>query len=114
MDDTRFSLHSGQSDPDAIGIVMEDLRSSKTYYITGDTLYHRDIFSDLPAHIDVMFLPINSVGNNINMADAARICERIAPEKAVPLHCGMFDDINMNNWQYSNKTVPTVYETIEL
>ena len=39
----------------------------KCLYITGDTLYNTDIFSDLPEQIDAVFLPINGSGNNMNL-----------------------------------------------
>ena len=59
----RFSaVKAAHSDPYAIGVIIEDLAESKIYYITGDTLYSKEIFSDLPKGIDVVFLPINGCG----------------------------------------------------
>lgn len=115
QDGFRFSaVKAAHSDPDAIGVIIEDTLEGKTYYVTGDTLYHRDIFADLPDRIDAVFLPINGVGNNMNMEDAARFCERIAPVCAVPMHCGLFDDIDMTRWAYPRKVVPTIYEKVAL
>ena len=85
----------------------------KTYYITGDTLYNAEIFKDLPEKIDCVFIPVNGRGNNMNMADAKRFCEKLGCV-AVPLHCGLFDTINMNAWQYINKRVPEFYKEIQL
>lgn len=100
------------TDEHPIGVIIED--GKKRYYITGDTLYNTDIFEDIPPHIDVLFLPVNGVGNNMNMDDAARFSEKINPGKVVPLHCGLFDDIDMNNFLPANKVVPVIYEEIIL
>lgn len=82
------------------------------YYVTGDTLYNDDIFADLPENIDAVFLPVNGVGNNMNMVDAKRFCERIKAKVAVPIHCGLFDEIDMNAFSYEPKVVPQIYEEV--
>ena len=86
----------------------------KKLYITGDTLSKTEIFDDLPPNIDVVFLPVNGVGNNMNMYDAKRFCEIIGPKYAVPVHCGLFDEIDMNSFQFGNKVVPEIYKEIEV
>ena len=105
------AVYAEHSDDKAIGIVMQ--AEGKTYYITGDTLYNAEIFKYLPDKIDYIFIPVNGRGNNMNMADAKRFCEKIGGV-AVPLHCGLFDEINMNEWQYQNKRVPEFYKEIAL
>ena len=105
------AVYAEHSDDKAIGIVMQ--AEGKTYYITGDTLYNAKIFKDLPKKIDYIFIPVNGRGNNMNFADAARFCKRIKA-KAIPLHCGLFDEINMEEWHYENKIVPTIYKEIRL
>ena len=108
----RFqAVYAEHSDDKAIGIVMQ--AEGKTYYITGDTLYNAKIFKDLPEKIDYIFIPVNGRGNNMNFADAARFCKRINA-KAIPLHCGLFDEMNMEEWQYENKIVPAFYKEIQL
>ena len=62
----RFlAVHAQHSDSAAIGVLLQ--HGNKTYYVTGDTLYHRQIIENL-AHWnitpDVVFLPVNGVGNN--------------------------------------------------
>ena len=74
-------------------------------------MYHEDIFKDLPEKIDYVFVPINGVGNNMNMTDARRFCEKIGGT-AVPVHCGLFDEIDMNEWEYCNKIVPKFFKEI--
>lgn len=58
--DVKFrAVLAVHSDLTAIGVVME--WDGKTCYITGDTLYSKTIFADLPREPDVLFLPINGV-----------------------------------------------------
>lgn len=110
--DIRFrAVKAEHSDPHPIGVILE--AEGRCWYITGDTLYHTEIFGDLPERIDVVFLPVNGVGNNMNMVDAKRFCERIKPGLAVPMHCGLFDDLDMNAFAYEPKFVPQIYEEIK-
>ena len=105
------AVKAEHSDENAIGFVME--AEGKKYYVTGDTLYNKNIFSDLPEGIDYVFLPINGRGNNMNMEDGKRFCEQIGA-KAIPLHCGLFDDLDMNTFGYENKVIPEFYKEINL
>lgn len=108
----RFSaVKAEHSDDKAIGFIMES--EGKKYYITGDTLYNTDIFEELPSGIDYIFLPVNGRGNNMNMADGVRFCQRTGA-KAIPMHCGLFDDIDLRNFAYENKTVPEFFKEINL
>ncbi len=100
------------SDEYAIGVVVDD--GDKKYYFTGDTLYNERVFKELPENIHAVFLPVNGAGNNMNMADAKAFCERINPNCAVPVHCGLFDDIDMSEFQYEKRIIPEIYKEIEL
>lgn len=106
------AVKAEHSDITPIGVIIDD--GDKKYYVTGDTLYNEEIFGDIPNDIYAVFLPVNGVGNNMNMTDAKRFCERVNPKFAVPLHCGMFDNIDMNKFEYKNKAVPKIYEEIEI
>lgn len=111
--DFRFTAVAAEhSDPDAIGVIMAD--GQKTYYITGDTLYNENIFTALPHKIDLLLLPINGVGNNMNATDATRFCQRICPSVAVPLHFGLFDDLDPETFLYEPKVIPQIYQKIEV
>ena len=99
------------SDSHAIGVLIT--AEEKCYYVTGDTLYDEEILRSLPKKIDVLFLPVNGVGNNMNMADAKRFCEHIGAP-AVPMHCGLFDEKNMHDFKYENKIVPEFFKEIVL
>ena len=108
----RFkAVYAEHSDDHAIGVVI--FAEDKTYYVTGDTLYNEKIFDDLPSKIDYVFLPVNGVGNNMNFIDGARFCTKLNA-KAVPMHCGLFDEINLSDFPYKNKVVPKFYKEINL
>ena len=49
----------------------------------------------------------------MNMADGKIFCERLGA-KAVPMHCGLFDNLDMNDFEYPNKVVPEFYKEIKL
>lgn len=104
------AVKAEHSDDYAIGVIIND--GTKKYYITGDTLYNEAIFEDIPDDIYTVFLPVNGAGNNMNMTDAKRFCERINPVYAVPVHCGLFDEIDMSKWEYRNKIIPEIYKEV--
>ena len=104
------AVKAEHSDEYAIGIIVDD--GNKKYYITGDTLYNKEIFKDVPDDIYAVFLPVNGAGNNMNMEDALKFCERICPKYAVPIHCGMFDNIDMNKFGFKDKVVPEIYKEV--
>lgn len=111
-DDLQFeAVYAEHSDDAAIGVIIR--AEGKVYYITGDTLYNKKVFKDLPDDIDFIFLPVNGKGNNMNMTDGKAFCERIGAT-AIPLHCGLFDTIDLNEFAYADKVVPEFYKEIEL
>ena len=105
-----YSIKATHSDPYAIGVIIDD--GEHKYYVSGDTLYNEDIFTDLPDDIYAVFLPINGVGNNMNMTDAKCFCQRVGAKHVVPLHCGLFDGIDMNALDVENKIVPKFYKEV--
>lgn len=110
--DIKFTaVKAEHSDITSIGVIIDD--GEKKYYITGDTLYNEEIFTDIPNDIYCVFLPVNGVGNNMNMTDAENFCKRIKPEIAVPIHWGMFDELDVSGFDY-NKIIPEIYEEIKL
>ena len=109
---TFTAVKAEHSDEKAIGVIIDN--GDKKYYITGDTLYNEQIFSDIPNDIFAVFLPVNGVGNNMNMVDAGRFAKRINAKYTIPIHCGMFDEINLENFNCENKVIPQIYKEIEL
>ncbi len=114
----RFTAtRAAHSDPYAIGVVIEDLVENRVYYVAGDTLYNSRIFDSLPPlgrNIDVLFLPINGVGNNMNMTDAARFAKKTHAMQVVPYHFGMFDELDPKDFECRNKVIPEIWEEIEV
>jgi len=109
----RFTaVMAAHSDSTPIGVILDD--GEKKYYVTGDTLYNEEIFSDLPEDIDTVFLPVNGVGNNMNMTDAAAFAKRVGAKRTIPIHIGMFDCLDPEDFTCENKYVPKVYEEFEL
>lgn len=107
-----YSVKAQHSDIHPIGVIIK--AEGKKYYITGDTLYNDDIFEDIPNDIDVMFVPINGVGNNMNMTDAKRFAQRVGAKTVVPVHWGLFDNLNPNDFKCENKVIPQMYKEINV
>lgn len=103
------SVKAAHSDPYAMGLIIDD---GKKYYITGDTLYNEEIFKDIPNDIYAVFLPVNGMGNNMNMDDAKDFCNKINPKFAVPIHCGMFDEIDVRKFEYEKMIIPEIYKEV--
>lgn len=111
----RFeSVKAEHSDEFAVGFIIEELSTGDKYYITGDTLYNREILHDIPPDIHAIFLPINGAGNNMNMTDAAVLAKESGAKLAVPVHFGMFDSLDPHEFPFENKVIPELYKKIEL
>ena len=105
----RFTaVKAEHSDITPIGVIIDD--GERKYYVTGDTLYNEDIFADIPSDIYALFLPVNGVGNNMNMTDAARFAKRINAERTVPIHIGMFDELAADEFDCKNRVIPEIYK----
>ena len=111
----RFrAVMASHSDTYAIGVVIEDLCQGKTYYVTGDTLYNREILAELPENIDIVFLPINGVGNNMNATDAVRFFKDCGAKSAVPYHVGMFDEMTPKLFEADGRIILKIYKETEI
>ena len=106
------AVKAEHSDPTPIGVIID--ADEKKYYVTGDTLYNEEIFEDIPDDIYALFLPVNGVGNNMNMCDAYCFAKRVNAKKTVPLHIGMFDELSADDFETQNKVIPKIYKEIEL
>ena len=113
--DLRFSaVKAEHSDDYAIGVIVEEISTGTKFYITGDTLYSREVLSDLPDDIYAIFLPINGVGNNMNATDAARFAKASGARKCVPVHFGMFDELDPRTFVCPGRVIPEIYKEINL
>lgn len=104
------AVYAEHSDEDAIGVVFEC--DNTTYYITGDTLYNERVFSEVHEKIDVLFLPVNGKGNNLNATDAKRFAKRCGAKKIVPIHWGLFDEFEKEDFTFENFVALSVFETV--
>lgn len=109
---TFTAVKAEHSDLTAIGFIVDD--GKEKIYVTGDTLYNKDIFEELPQDIDAVFLPINGVGNNMNITDAKRFAKNTGAKKAVPVHWGMFDELDPTEFDFENAIIPKIYEEVKL
>ncbi len=82
------AVFAAHSDPGAVGVVLSC--GGKQVYHMGDTLYHRRILSEDVRGMDLLLLPVNGRGNNMNAADAARMARALSPAAALPMHWDMF------------------------
>lgn len=80
-----FAMHS---DPCPIGAVIE--AEGLCICHTGDTMYHRCLPEEYPSGADLLILPINGKGNNMNAVDAARLTRALKPGSVFPMHWDMF------------------------
>ncbi len=103
------AVYAEHSDTYAIGCLIR--AEGKVFYVTGDTLYNKKLFEDISEKIDYVFLPVNGRGNNMNMIEAKQFCKQIGGT-AIPLHCGLFDDIDLHDFAYEEKIVPEFYKEI--
>ena len=113
---TFYSVKAEHSDRTAIGVILDD--GDKTYYVAGDTLYNYDVLDDcldlVENGVDYAFLPINGYGNNMNAKDAADFAYELGAEKAIPVHYGLFDDVNPYDFDFEDAMVITPFVEVEL
>ena len=110
---TFRAVKAEHSDAHAIGVIL--MAEGKNLYATGDTLYSERVFASLPSlPIDMLFLPVNGVGNNMNPCDAYRFAARVGAKKNVPIHIGMFDEKRTEDIDLPNREILSLYEPIHL
>lgn len=113
---TFYSVAAAHSDKTACGFIIDD--GDKTYYISGDTLYNFDVIDDVldlaPSGVDYAFLPINGKGNNMHARDAADFAYEIGAHSAIPLHYGLFDEIDPSDFDFEDALILEPYKKTEL
>ena len=50
----------------------------------------------------------------MNMADAAEFARKVDAVHTVPLHFGLFDEINPRDFKAKNAVIPKFFEEIEI
>lgn len=88
---TAIDADHGDLAPEAIGIVIENMRL--TFYFVGDSGFAPErIMPQLPNAIDVMIAPINGAYGNLNEDDACRFADLVQPRWLIGCHTGMFTE----------------------
>ena len=109
---TFYAVKAEHTDRTAIGVIIDD--GEKTYYVSGDTLYNFDVIDDVldlaPDGVDYAFLPINGRGGNMNAKDAADFAYEIDAGKAIPVHYGLFDNVDAKEFDFEDAWVLTPYK----
>ena len=117
----RFSsTNAAHSDEHPIGVVIEG--DGKVVCHTGDTMFHKRLPSEYPQGADLLMLPINGSGYNMNAVDAARLTAILAPKAVLPMHWDMFKaygcevEAFCNQWKGDAQRIllPSQYQEIEL
>lgn len=85
----------------AVGIVVE--YNGLSLYFSGDTEYSERLFEIAKRKIDVMFVCINGKLGNMNVDDAVRLTESIAPKVGIPTHYGMFESNTEDPQKYVSR-----------
>ena len=113
---TFYSVKAEHSDRTAIGVILDD--GEKTFYVSGDTLYNYDVLDDcldlVEDGVDYAFLPINGYGNVMNAKDAADFAYELSADKAIPVHYGLFDDVDPSDFDFEDAMVITPFVETEL
>ena len=113
---TFYAVSAAHSDTEAAGYIIDD--GNRTFYITGDTLYNYDVIDEVlelvEDGVDYCFLPINGVGNNMNAKDASDFAYEIGARCAVPIHYGLFDDIEPTEFDFEDGMILLPYKQIKL
>lgn len=113
---TFYSVHAEHSDRSAVGFIIDD--GKETFYISGDTIYNYDVIDDVldlaPDGVDYAFLPINGKGNNMNARDAADFAYEIGAKAAIPVHFGLTDDVNADEFDFDDRIILEPYKETKL
>ena len=75
---------------DAVGFLLEI--GGVRFWNVADSEYDARLRPMRDTEIDVMLVPINGVGGNMNAHEAALLTWQVAPRIAVPMHYGMWPD----------------------
>lgn len=109
---TVCAVPAAHSDPYAVGVLLK--APDFCAYVTGDTLYSRRVIEAIDTPVDVVLLPVNGEGNNMNASDAARFARAIGAGRAVPLHIGLFDDMTPEDFPFEGRLVLPLFRACAL
>jgi L-ascorbate 6-phosphate lactonase len=85
----------------AIGVIVE--HNGLMLYFSGDTEYHDRLCELANRKIDIMFICINGRLGNMNVDEAVKLTECIAPRVGIPTHYGMFESNTEDPQKYVSR-----------
>ncbi len=85
--DIVFADHSG----DPCGFVFHVGDGTRPFraYVTGDTLYHSNLASEVTRDVDLLCVCINGRMGNMSAGDAARLTGETGAKRVIPMHYGV-------------------------
>ena len=113
------AVKAEHSDSYAIGVIIS--AEGKNYYITGDTLYQEQILQAIGEPVDIVFVVMNGMGNNMNYLDAARYAAAVRARVAIPVHWGLFEKFSDDPRLFAREAealgvtayIARIYETLD-
>lgn len=108
------------SDTTALGYLIH--AEGLTICVSGDTLYQKQILQSVGETVDILFVVMNGLGNNMNYRDAARYAADLGAKVSIPVHWGLFEkfsaDPNLFVHEAERLEVRTytaqIYETLDI
>lgn len=100
-------------DKSAFGVIITDTLTNEGYYVAGDTLYNKNVIDSIPNKLYAAFLPINGEYGSMNLIDAKRFASQIDAKYFVPVHFGMFDNIDPKGFDLPNTIIPSPFKVID-
>ncbi|MBE6625363.1 MAG: MBL fold metallo-hydrolase [Ruminococcaceae bacterium] len=101
-------------DKTAFGLLIEDSMSNKKIYYVGNTLYNKAVIETVPKGLDVAYIPITGRYSTMNITDAQRFVSEIDAKVVVPIHYGMFDNVDPRKFECKNKMIAKPYVVIPI
>ena len=85
----------------AVGVLIR--HSGITMYFSGDTEYNTRLEALASMDIDIMAVCINGRLGNMNVGEAVRLTQIIAPKVGIPTHYGMFESNTEDPRKYTSR-----------
>lgn len=85
----------------AVGVIVR--HGELCLYFSGDTEYNERLLALSAEKIDVMVICINGRLGNMNVEDAVKLTEHLAPKVGIPTHYGMFESNTEDPARYTSR-----------
>lgn len=106
------AVEAEHSDTCAIGVVI--MADGRRICHLGDTLFNHRVVSAVPLHLDLLIVPINGKGNNMNAFDASRFTKLVKPGIVLPAHWDMFKAYGSNPDEFTSQFGPSCATSVFL